>query len=130
MSDSIFIKIINGEIPCHKVYEDEHTLAFLDIHPVQPGHTLVIPKKQIEFVWDVPPAEYQALMSTVQKVALQLREKLGVKYVGSQVIGVDVPHAHVHLIPFNTPEEYHQHPDMTADPDHDALAAMASKLAF
>jgi histidine triad (HIT) family protein len=128
--DSIFTRIIKGEIPCHKIYEDELTFAFLGIHPVQPGHTLVIPKKQIEFVWDVPPADYQALMATVQKVALQLRDKLGVKFVGSQVIGVDVPHAHVHLIPFNTPEEYHVHPDLTADPDNAALAAMAERLKF
>ena len=126
--DSIFTKIIKGEIPCHKIYEDEQTFAFLDIHPVQPGHTLIIPKKQIEFVWDLPSDDYQALMAVVQKIALQLRTKLGVKYVGSQVVGVDVPHAHVHLIPFNTPEEYHVHPDMTADPDHATLAALAEKL--
>src|SRR5690606_32793311 len=67
MNDSIFTKIIKGEIPCHKVYEDDQTLAFLDIHPAQPGHTLVIPKRQEEFVWDLNAEEYEALMSTVKK---------------------------------------------------------------
>src|SRR5689334_22515512 len=105
MEDSIFTKIVKGEIPCHKVYEDDKTLAFLDIHPIQAGHTLVIPKKQIQFVWDIDDETYQAVMATVKKVALRLRQVLGTQYVGVQVIGVDVPHAHVQLIPFNTPAE-------------------------
>src|SRR5689334_21086022 len=102
MQDSIFTKIINGEIPCHKVYEDDKTLAFLDIHPVQPGHTLVIPKRQVEFVWDLDDEMYAAVMATTKKVARRLREVMSVPYVGEQVVGVDVPHAHVHLIPFTT----------------------------
>ncbi len=128
MEDSIFTKIINGEIPSHKVYEDEHVLAFLDIHPVQPGHTLVIPKRQVEFVWDLEEVEYQRLMQVVQKIALQLKLKLGVPYVGSQIIGVDVPHAHVHLIPFSASEEFRQVPDMNAEPDHELLASIAEKV--
>jgi histidine triad (HIT) family protein len=128
--DSIFTKIIKGEIPSHKVYEDDKTLAFLDVHPVQPGHTLVIPKIQVEFVWDLDPEDYSALMETVKKVAQRLRETLGKTYMGEQVIGVDVPHAHVHLIPFSTVSEFRQTADMNAEPDHEALAAMAKKLAF
>lgn len=130
MQDSIFTKIIKGEIPCHKVYEDDKTLAFLDIHPVQPGHTLVVPKKQVEFVWDLDPEDYSALMDTVQKVAQRLREALPKTYVGEQVIGVDVPHAHVHLIPFSTVDEFRQVPDMSAEPNHGALEEMARALAF
>jgi histidine triad (HIT) family protein len=130
MTDSIFTKIINGEIPCHKVYEDDKTLAFLDIHPVQLGHTLVIPKKQIEFVWDLPDEDYQAVMETTQKVARQLRETLGVKYVGERIVGVDVPHAHVQLIPFNTVKEFKASQDMNSEPDHQVLAAIAQKVAF
>lgn len=130
MQESIFTKIIKGEIPSHKVYEDDKTLAFLDIHPVQPGHTLVISKNQVEFVWDLSPEDYQALMNTVQKVAKRLREVLSVPYIGTQIIGVDVPHAHVHLVPFSTTDEFRRIPDATADPDHDTLAAMAKKLAF
>lgn len=128
MTDSIFSKIVKGEIPSHKIYEDDKTLAFLDIHPIQPGHTLVIPKKQVEFVWDLTDEDYAAVMATSKKVALNLREKLGVKFVGTMIIGVDVPHAHVQLIPFNTPAEYHAKQDMSADPDHDALAKLAEKL--
>lgn len=130
MEDSIFTKIIKGEIPCHKVYEDERVLAFLDIHPVQPGHTLVIPKKQIEFVWDLPDEDYQAVMAVAKKIALKLREALGVKYVGERIVGVDVPHAHVQLIPFNTVDEYKTPQDMGAEPDHAALAEVAKKLAL
>ena len=130
MPDTIFTKIIKGEIPCHKIYEDDHTLAFLDIHPVQPGHTLIIPKKQIEFVWDLPAEDYQKLMDATLKVAKQLRTKLGTKYIGERIVGVDVPHAHVQLIPFNTVDEFKASQDMEAEPDRPALAAMAQKLAF
>ncbi len=130
MSDSIFTKIIKGEIPCHKVYEDDTTLAFLDIHPVQPGHTLVIPKKQVEFVWDLPADDYQAVMATTKKVALRMREVLPPPYVSSRIVGVDVPHAHVQLIPFSVADELRKQQDMDAEPDHTVLAEMAKKLAF
>lgn len=130
MQDSIFTKIINGDIPSYKVYEDETVLAFLDIHPVQPGHTLVIPKKQVEFVWDLSDDDYKAVMDVAKRVALHLRDVLGVKYVGERIVGVDVPHAHVQIIPFNSVDEYKQPQDMTAEPDFAALAAMAEKLRF
>lgn len=130
MQDSVFTKIINGEIPCYKVYEDDKTFAFLDIHPKQPGHTLVIPKKQVEFLWDLDDEDYVAVMATCKKVAQRLREVMGKPYVGEQVIGIDVPHAHVHLFPFASAAEFNTLPDMTAEPDHAALAAVAKKLAF
>lgn len=130
MEDSIFTQIIKGEIPCHKVYEDEHTFAFLDIYPVQPGHTLVISKKQVASVWDLEPAEYAALMDTVKKLALHLREVLAVPYVGEVVEGVDVAHAHVHLVPFSTSEEFRNMPDRKIEPNHESLAEMAKKLAI
>lgn len=130
MNDSIFTKIINGEIPCHKVYEDEKALAFLDIHPIQPGHVLVVPKKQVEFVWDLDEEAYQSVMETAKKVALRLKGVLNVPYVGEMVLGTDVPHAHVHLVPFTTVSEFRTVPDMTAEPDHEALATMADRLRF
>ncbi len=130
MQDSLFTKIINGEIPSHKIYEDEHTYAFLDIHPIQPGHTLVVPKKQIETVWDLDDDTYYALQESVKKIALHLREVLGVPYIGEQIIGVDVPHAHIHLIPFTDASEFRRYPDQTAEPDHELLAQIAKKLAF
>jgi histidine triad (HIT) family protein len=130
MSDSIFTKIIKGEIPAHKIYEDDDVLAFLDIHPIVPGHTLVIPKKQVEFVWDLSDEDYKKLMTTVKKIALHLRETLDVSYVGEKIVGTDIPHAHVHLIPFNKDTEYDRTPDQVEDPDHEALAALARKLQF
>jgi histidine triad (HIT) family protein len=130
MDDSIFTKIINGDIPSHKIYEDETVFAFLDIHPINTGHTLVVPKQQVEFLWDLDEDTYQGVMAAAKKIAAHMRTKLGAAYVGVQVIGVDVPHAHVHLIPFNDVSEYHNIPDNSAEPNHGALAAVARKLQF
>jgi histidine triad (HIT) family protein len=130
MQESIFTKIINGEIPSHKIYEDEFTFAFLDIHPKTSGHCLVIPKKQVQFVWDLADEDYAALMSTVKKVALRVREVIKPRLVGEQIIGDEVPHAHVHIFPFNNIEEFRRIPDMDAQPNHEALSDMAKKLAF
>jgi histidine triad (HIT) family protein len=76
MQESIFTKIIKGEIPSHKIYEDDKTFAFLDIHPKTPGHVLVVPKNQVQFAWDLPNEDYAALMSTVKKIALRIKEVL------------------------------------------------------
>jgi histidine triad (HIT) family protein len=130
MADSIFTKIIKGEIPSHKIYEDDKTFAFLDIHPKTPGHTLIVPKKQVEFLWDLEDGDYLTVMTTVKKVARHIREVTGAKYVGMQVIGEEVPHVHVHVFPFNTLEEFRRIPDPNAEPDHAALAEVAKKLAF
>ncbi len=134
MEDSIFTRIIKGEIPSHKVYEDDTTLAFLDIFPAAEGHSLVIPKKQVEFIWDLPPEDYIALMESVQKVGRRLREITGKHYVGTMVIGTDVPHAHVHVVPFETAQEIKAVATMegrdSKDPDHAALAELAKKLYF
>jgi histidine triad (HIT) family protein len=130
MDESIFTKIIKGDIPSHKIYEDDWTYAFLDIHPITEGHTLVVPKKQVEFVWDLDDEAYTHLTATAKKIALHLRETLAVPYVGEQVIGVDVPHAHIHLIPFTNAKEFHHEPDSSVEPDHTALAELARQLAF
>ncbi|HMS23284.1 MAG TPA: HIT domain-containing protein [Candidatus Saccharibacteria bacterium] len=128
MTDSIFTKIIKGEIPCHKVYEDDKTIAFLDIHPIADGHMLIVPKKQIEFVWDLSDKDYQAVMKTTKIVALRLREVLPFVYVSERIVGVDVPHAHVQLIPFNHSDELDRQQDMSSEPDHEKLANLAKKL--
>jgi histidine triad (HIT) family protein len=129
---SIFTKIINGEVPSHKVYEDERTYAFLDIHPVQPGHVLVIPKTQVNFMWDLDDADYQAVMATVKKVAQRLKEVFpDQKRVGVQIEGFGVSdHAHVNVFPFSSPDTFRKHVDMDADPNHDELAAIAERLCF
>lgn len=128
MEDSIFTRIIKGEIPAHTLYEDDDVIAFLDIHPIQPGHTLVIPKAQIDHLWDLDAKTYGQLMSVARRIAQKLREKLPVERVGVQVVGNDVPHAHVHLIPFTTTKQFRNIPDMSAEPDHEALAKMAELL--
>lgn len=129
MEESIFTKIIKGEIPCHKVYEDDKTLAFMDIHPIRSGHVLVISKKQVDHLWDLEDTDYQAVMATAKLVANRIREVLRPLRVGVHVEGLEVPHAHIHLFPFNTADEFWARPS-TADPDHTALAAMAERLYF
>jgi histidine triad (HIT) family protein len=130
MADSVFTRIIKGEIPIHKVYEDEKTVAFLDIHPKQPGHVLVVPKLQVDHIWDLPDGDYTALMETVKKVGQHLRGLHLGERIGVQVEGTGVPHAHVHVFPFTTVQEFHASGDMSAEPDQGALADMAKKLAF
>lgn len=98
---TIFSKIIAGEVPSHKIYEDDRVLAFLDIYPKNEGHTLVIPKKPIEFIWDMDEDDYGYLMLVAKKIGKHLRAVLPYQYVQMSVVGTDVPHAHVHLIPFN-----------------------------
>jgi histidine triad (HIT) family protein len=128
---SIFTQIINSEIPCHKVYEDDKTFAFLDISPAAEGHTLVIPKTEVEFVWDLTEDDYLALMSSVKKVAQRIKEVIGKPYVGEMIVGTDVPHAHVHLVPFSTPGELKRAAEGNRDPaDQTELADLAKRLAF
>ena len=97
---SIFSKIIAGEIPCYKIYEDEKTLAFLDIHPETKGHTLVVPKLEVDKLYDLPDDYYLAVMKTVKKLASNMEKVLGERTL-IKVIGTDVPHAHVHLVTFD-----------------------------
>ncbi len=130
MQDSIFTKIIKGEIPCHKVYEDDKTIAFMPLHPIAKGHVLVVPKLQVDQFFDLPTDSYQALMSTVQKVAQRMKQVLGTKRVGLKVVGLDVPHTHVHVIAFDSLQEYDQNSDESLEPDHTALAELAKKLKF
>lgn len=99
MEDCIFCKIVAGEIPALKVYEDDHVLAFLDISPVNEGHTLVIPKTHIPEFQDVESALYIEVMKVAQKLAKALKNSVPAKRVGLAVVGFDVPHTHIHVIP-------------------------------
>lgn len=119
---SIFTKIVNGEIPCYKIAEDEHHLAFLDAMPIAKGHTLVIPKKEVDLIFDLEEEEYKNLWAFAQKVAKQVKSAIPCVRVGVAVVGLEVPHAHIHLVPMNeikdlnfmnerlkfTPEEYEE----------------------
>ena len=98
---SIFSKIVSGDIPCHRVAENASFLAFLDIMPLAPGHTLVIPKVEVDRIWDLEPALLGELHVFSQKVALAMEDVMPCQRVGQAVIGLEVPHAHVHLIPLN-----------------------------
>lgn len=111
---SIFSKIIAGEIPCYKIYEDEKTLAFLDIHPETPGHTLVVPKVEVDKLYDLQMEDYLAVMKTVKMLASRMEKILG-KRTLMKVIGTDVPHAHVHLVSFDPNYQYGQVVKMTEE---------------
>ena len=102
---SIFSKIVNGEIPCYKVAEDDNFLAFLDVNPNAEGHTLCIPKKEIDKIFDIEEELYIGLMKFSKKVAIALEKTVPCKRIGMSVIGLEVPHAHVHLIPLNEMED-------------------------
>ena len=97
---SVFSKIIAGEIPCYKIYEDDKTFAFLDINPETKGHTLVIPKKEVDKIYELDEEDYQALMDTVKKLSRHMEKVLGARILW-KVVGTDVPHAHVHLMPLD-----------------------------
>lgn len=127
MQDSVFTKIIKGEIPCYKIYEDINTMAFLDIHPRQSGQIVVVPKVQVPFVWDLSVEDYQSLMQTVQKVGRKLREAFPHKNrVGVMIEGLDVAnHAHVVVLPFDDAQEYH---GPSKEVSQEELADMAEKL--
>ena len=98
---TLFSKIISGELPSHRVYEDERTYAFLDINPRQEGHTLVVPKREVDYLFDLPSEDYDALWKAVERVATALKAVTHCARVVVLVVGYEVPHAHVHLIPTN-----------------------------
>ena len=102
---SIFTKIVNGEIPCYKVAETDEFFAFLDVNPNTKGHTLCIPKKEIDKIFDLEEATYNRLMSFSRKVAIAIEKVIPCKRIGLTVIGLEVPHAHVHLIPLHSMDD-------------------------
>ena len=123
---SIFTKIVAGEIPCYKVAEDEHHLASLDINPNTTGHTLCIPKKETDRLMDLEEQAYNDLMNFSRKVALALREVVPCKRIGLSVIGLEVPHAHVHLIPLNEMTDATFQKKATMSPE--AFESLAKKI--
>ncbi|MEI6883616.1 MAG: HIT family protein [Bacteroidota bacterium] len=99
---SIFTRIVNGEIPCHKVTEDDDYLAFLDINPLQEGHTLIIPKKEINYIFDMENDLHAGLWNFAKKVGKAIEKVVPCQRIGITVIGLEVPHTHIHLIPLKT----------------------------
>ncbi len=102
---SIFTKIVNGEMPCYKIAETDQFLAFLDVNPNSKGHTLCIPKIEVDKIFDLDEATYNGLMNFSRKVAIAIKKTIPCKRIGMTVIGLEVPHAHVHLIPLHSMED-------------------------
>ena len=122
---SIFSKIIAGEIPAYKIYEDDKTFAFLDIHPETMGHTLVIPKKEVDKIYELKDEDYEALMKTVKKLSQHMEKVLGSRILW-KVVGTDVPHAHVHLMPLDENWQYGK----TLEPTDEEFQEIQKKLAI
>ena len=124
---SIFTKIINGEIPCYKVAETDDFLAFLDINPNAKGHTLCIPKEEVDKLFDLDKDVYLGLMEFSRRVAIAIEKAVSCKRVGMSVIGLEVPHVHVHLIPLNVMEDARF--TTKAKMNHDDFEAVAKSIA-
>ena len=125
---SIFSRIVAGEIPCYKVAEDERFFAFLDISPVAKGHTLVIPKQEVDYIFDLDDETYNGLMAFARRVARALEGAVECKRVGVAVMGLEVPHAHVHLIPITTEGDMNFFREKLSLPAEE-MAAIAASIA-
>ena len=123
---SIFTKIIKGEIPCFKLYEDEHFFAFLDISPLAKGHTLVVPKQEVDYIFDLDQSTYLGLMEVAKRLGKAIELAVPCKRIGIAVVGLEVPHAHVHLIPLHTDAINFSNPKLTLSKEE--LAAIASAI--
>ena len=123
---TLFTKIINGEIPCHKLWEDERHFAFLDIRPIQPGMTLLIPKQEVDRVFDLDDGAYTALMLAAKHLTPAIQKATGCARVGLVIEGLEVPHAHIKLIPINKPGDLTPHDNRVATEEE--LTAMAERI--
>ena len=124
---SIFTKIIQGEIPCHKIAENDSCIAFLDISPLQKGHTLIIPKREVDYIFDLEDSELAKLMSFAKQVSKGIKSSFDCNRVGVTVIGLEVPHAHIHLIPI-IKESDMSFAQSKMQPSNDELAEIAEKI--
>lgn len=132
MEDSVFTQIIKGEIPCHKVYEDDKTIAFMDIRPLVEGHVVVTTKNQVDDFEKLPDEDYQAFFATVKKVAAKAKEAFGVRKAVITIEGFEVAHAHAHILPSDNADDFYgalearnQRP---TEPDHQKLAELTERL--
>ena len=128
---SIFTRIIKGEIPCYKIAEDDNFFAFLDINPNSKGHTLCVPKKEVDRIFDLDEATYAGLMEFSRKIALAIEASIPCERVGLTVIGLEVPHVHVHLIPLHTmANATFQHKETLSEQEFEEIAsAIRAKIA-
>ncbi|MEY4933884.1 MAG: hypothetical protein RIS64_243 [Bacteroidota bacterium] len=126
---TIFTKIVRGELSCHKIAENDQFLAFLDIRPLTKGHTLVIPKREVDSIFDVEDTEYQALFLFAKKVAAAIQAVVPCKRIGLTVIGLEVPHAHIHLIPIKRLSDMNFESGNPRNAPETDLANLASQIA-
>lgn len=124
---SIFSRIIAGEIPSYRVAEDDRHYAFLDINPLAPGHTLVVPKREVDYIFDLSDEEYTALQLFAKRVAKAQKKALPCKRIGVAVLGMEVPHAHIHLVPLNSEADMDFRNKKTIAPEE--MAAIAASIA-
>ena len=125
---SIFSRIVAGEIPCYKVAEDEKYFAFLDISPVAKGHTLVIPKHEVDYIFDLDDEEYAGLTAFAKKVAAAMKKVMPCKRIGVAVLGLEVPHTHIHLVPINKESDMNFFKEKLSLPEEE-MAEIAAKIA-
>lgn len=125
MSSSIFSKIVKGEIPCHKIHEDENHLAFLDVMPLVPGHVLCIPKKETDYMFDLSEGELADLWKFTLPIAKAIKKSVDCKRIGTAVIGLEVPHVHIHLVPLNQVGDINFAREKMK-PSHEELSEMAA----
>ncbi len=127
---SIFTKIINGEIPCYKIAENTNFIAFLDVNPNAKGHTLVVPKKEVNKLFDLDKKTYQELMSFSREIAIAIAKAIPCKRVGMSVIGLEVPHVHVHLIPLQKMEDiqFNKKEKFTTEQMQEIAKSISNKL--
>lgn len=124
---SLFSKIINGEIPCHKIAEDDKFFAFLDVFPLVPGHVLVVPKKETDYIFDIEDADLAEMMVFAKHIATVLKAAIPCKRIGVAVIGLEVPHAHIHLVPMNSADDLNfTRPKLS--PSSEELKQVAEKI--
>ena len=126
MSDCLFCKIVVGEIPCHKVWEDASHLAFLDINPIREGHTLVIPKSHASYLFDLGDADFQSLLAASKTVAARLKDVFQVPRIGMAIEGFAVDHVHVHLVPLTGVGQLDS--KLAKPADHADLAKLAERI--
>lgn len=124
---SVFTRIINGEIPCYKIAEDERFFAFLDINPLREGHTLVVPKKEVDYIFDLDDDMMAEMMVFSKKVAAAIKSAIPCNRIGVAILGLEVPHAHIHLVPMNSMEDVNfRNPKLKFTPEQ--FKATAEKI--
>ena len=128
---TIFSKIIAGDIPCYKIAEDDRYFAFLDISPLQKGHTLVVPKHEVDYIFDLDDEELAGMQVFAKKVALAIRKAIPCKKVGQCVIGLEVPHAHIHLVPMQSEDDIRlSNPHLKLTPEESKAIAASIRAQF